>query len=1159
MYPLPEIESLMGFKYKCFLNAYKEYHQILMAKAHEEKTTFHTDEGVFYYTKMSFGLKNARATYQRLTNTTFKDKIGVNLEAYVKDMVIKSKTELDIIKVVEETFMTLQRINMKSTVRLKPETSPRIPSQENGETALYIAASAKVPRKVKDFVKNLVDLMTEDDLALENVNYNTTLYLAAAAGNINTVKIMLDTYPKLLEIVGGGSNGPPPNQPTITTTTTIPNPGRANPPTITTTTTIPNPGRANRPTITTTTMIPIPAKANPPTMMPTYVAALFGNHNVVNYMYDKSNDLSNEHWTPQTRCWLFENVLRIICSRDFKSVSDVALKIVTKYPKLETGSVLTVLARKPKAFQEPESNFIQRTIRWEAAITCSAIDTSRDIHQVRKSGSETKAPTWQKDFECAPTIVVLLSIRVDCIIGAFIAVLMDEATMRLLLQEQHQASEQLAQQHVVTFKRQLDALREEIQTTCTLIQGRHGGGGGGGGEAGLPRSVRLDVPKFTKVDPESWLFSINKYFTLLNTPADQRLRIVGFNLEGAAAEWFHWMSRNCLIIDWARFEDSVKNHFGPSKYEDPQWALSKLLQLGSVEDYHNEFEKLMNRVVDIPKTLLISFYILGLKLPIQRELLVAKPVTLGDAFSLSRITAARLDDQASTSFVPKSSNTSGESLLQRPTSGAKPLALQAPPKVSGNTGKPLAIKWISPAEWQERLSKGLCFNCDNRWTRGHKCPAKFLLLMTESEDESSGEASSAVEEEVVESGDISILNSLVGHGSPRSLQLWGKIGDTRVHILIDNGSTHNFIRPDVVESMRLSLQSTKVFKVYIGSGATLMCKNVCPQVDLYLQRLDIKDEGEVGGASSSTSTVYNEIEQVVESGDISILNSLVGHGSPHSLQLWGKISDTHVHILIDNGSTHNFIRPNVVKSNALSLQSTKGFDIKVMKFTLSNTTHTLTGDASLRMKKISLHSMQALLDSEEIYGVYEYHGFSFGLSRVYLGAGELEYLGHIISARGVAIDPKKLLAVRDWLEPKTQRQVRGFLGLAGYYRRFIQGYASLAAPLTDLLKHDGFKWGDKEGQAFMILKQRLSTAPLLSLPNFDQAFVIEAGASGDVVANQPRQWVRLLPWAEYSYNSSYHSSIQMSPFQAVYGRQPLAIIPYPPGSSKVTAVDELLA
>ncbi|GKD64227.1 hypothetical protein Tco_1306335 [Tanacetum coccineum] len=75
-----------------------------------------------------------------------------------------------------------------------------------------------------------------------------------------------------------------------------------------------------------------------------------------------------------------------------------------------------------------------------------------------------------------------------------------------------------------------------------------------------------------------------------------------------------------------------------------------------------------------------------------------------------------------------------------------------------------------------------------KWTRGHKCPGKFLLLMTDN-DEGSSEEVVAGDDEAVESGDISILNSLVGHGSPRSLQLWGKIGTTDVHVLIDNGST----------------------------------------------------------------------------------------------------------------------------------------------------------------------------------------------------------------------------------------------------------------------------------------------------------------------------------------------------------------------------------
>nr|GFD22789.1 reverse transcriptase domain-containing protein [Tanacetum cinerariifolium] len=117
LYPLPEIdwkiESLMGFQYKCLLDAYKGYHQIQMTKKDEEKTAFHTEEGVFCYTKMPFGLKNAWVTYQRLVDSSFKEQIRVNLEAYMTDMMIKSRTEQDIIKYVKQTFFNLRRINMK--------------------------------------------------------------------------------------------------------------------------------------------------------------------------------------------------------------------------------------------------------------------------------------------------------------------------------------------------------------------------------------------------------------------------------------------------------------------------------------------------------------------------------------------------------------------------------------------------------------------------------------------------------------------------------------------------------------------------------------------------------------------------------------------------------------------------------------------------------------------------------------------------------------------------------------------------------------------------------------------------------------------------------------------------------------------------------------
>nr|GEW71946.1 reverse transcriptase domain-containing protein [Tanacetum cinerariifolium] len=116
-YPLPEIdwkvESLCGYRFKCFSDAYKGYHQIQLAETDKEKTAFHTGQGVYCYTKMPFGLKNAGATYQRLMDKPFKSQMGRNIEVYVDDLVVKSHTEAEMVRDIEETFQTLRKINMK--------------------------------------------------------------------------------------------------------------------------------------------------------------------------------------------------------------------------------------------------------------------------------------------------------------------------------------------------------------------------------------------------------------------------------------------------------------------------------------------------------------------------------------------------------------------------------------------------------------------------------------------------------------------------------------------------------------------------------------------------------------------------------------------------------------------------------------------------------------------------------------------------------------------------------------------------------------------------------------------------------------------------------------------------------------------------------------
>ena len=109
---------------------------------------------------------------------------------------------------------------------------------------------------------------------------------------------------------------------------------------------------------------------------------------------------------------------------------------------------------------------------------------------------------------------------------------------------------------------------------------------------------------------------------------------------------------------------------------------------------------------------------------------------------------------------------------------------------------------------------------------------------------------------------------------------------------------------------------------------------------------------------------------------------------------------------------------------------------------------------------------------------------------------QLEYLGHLVSAKGVVADPNKISAMVEWPTPKSLKELQGFLGLTGYYHRFVEGYGAISWPLTQQLKKDAFNWNLEAEAAFQKLKTTMTTIPVLALPNFSQLFIVETDASG---------------------------------------------------------------
>ncbi|CAA0830167.1 Unknown protein, partial [Striga hermonthica] len=319
---------------------------------------------------------------------------------------------------------------------------------------------------------------------------------------------------------------------------------------------------------------------------------------------------------------------------------------------------------------------------------------------------------------------------------------------------------------------------------------------------------KIIMATFTGVDPDAWLSRATQYFEINDVPRYERVQFAAYHLDGKANVWWQWIlhKNHDEHMRWRDFERELITRFGSSVYYDYDEALSKIKQAGSLWDYQREFERIASRVRNWPESALVGAFVGGLKVELVAEVRMDRPRSMRASMESARLhedhlAAVRKARPSGVRGEPRRTHVATEE--QVPRTERKSLG-----EVVLTTSNVL-----TDDEMQRRREKGLCYTCNEKFTPGHKCKGKEVFLL-EFEEDYVGEEEKPPEESLLH------MVKCKKHG-PRMITFTAEIRGKLVEVLVDSGSTLNFIDEELSKEIEIPFTKVKPFGVKVANGETL--------------------------------------------------------------------------------------------------------------------------------------------------------------------------------------------------------------------------------------------------------------------------------------------------------------------------------------------------